>query len=210
MPLLLIFYKFGPRWAVGVLPTDSGPAISISSQCEPTMSYECLIVVILRKYCDDISGANDEVLSKAITKWMKPNENHDANPSQNRFCTGRATFLSLFPHSPSSDSLARPMSSESIFIRNPPEWHSIWIYDLGGKDMGEWSNGGCAGEPGRQSRHEQDYSEFSIKGQRYCFEVTHQNVLAATKHKPYSTTLPSRAFHKHAFAALTHCTACAC
>src|SRR6266852_4963403 len=54
---------------------------------------------------------------------------------------------------------ANPESeSGEVYDQFSPEWHSIWIDDLGGKEMV-----GCFGGPGRQER-------FSVRGERGCFE----------------------------------------
>jgi hypothetical protein len=90
--------------------------------------------------------------------------------------------------------LARSMSHKSDDLYDPFSSRTIPNGTLYGSMI--WAErkrwGGLMGVLGGPGRQEQDYSELSIGGQRVRFKVMHQNLLATVKHKPYSTTLPSR------------------
>src|SRR6266849_8905400 len=79
---------------------------------------------------------------------------------------------------------ANPESeSGEVYDQFSPEWHSIWIDDLGGKEMV-----GCFGEPGRQER-------FSVRGKRDCFESYAPNLFP---------TFPKQRICGSRFTACTH------
>ena len=111
-------------------------------------------------------------------------------PLQEKILQGGPYFCHSFPKLQRSrplDVLQVRRRVWSIFIRDS----GMALY--GSMIYGEGNGGGImVGRARGPRRQEQYYSESGVGGQRDCFEVTHQNLLATAKHKPYSTTLLSR------------------